>query len=232
MVKNNYIISVTQLIEDIEGIPGTGVYTLFRGQNSSYPLLPKIARKDPTKDTTVNEKEMIIELKRRMATDNILNGMDEWDCLVYAQHYGLATRLLDWTTNPLGALWFAVSDANATADGFIYLLVVDESDLLDKHKHGGPFDIKSTKIIRPSVNNVRIDAQSGWFTAHPYSQKSKRFVDLHKHKDLKFRVLMKCVKGKYKYNIMTCLNKLGINQQSIFPGMEGTCRQINCEYGY
>jgi len=83
---------------------------LFRGQSEKKPLVPSIARKDSQVDTTDTEKKMLEELKRR--TKTLIDGMqfDEWDWLIYAQHFGMKTRLLDWTSNPLTALWFACSN--------------------------------------------------------------------------------------------------------------------------
>jgi len=36
---------------------------------------------------------------------------DDWDALFFMQHYGVPTRLLDWTENPLTGLYFALMSA-------------------------------------------------------------------------------------------------------------------------
>jgi len=47
----------------------------------------------------------------------------EWPWLFLMQHYGVPTRLLDWTENPLYGLWFAVAaEAHAEIDGCLWSL--------------------------------------------------------------------------------------------------------------
>jgi hypothetical protein len=218
--------SVGDLISSVEPL-GHETQILFRGQDCDEPLLPKIARKNPNIDTKDRERKMLEELKRRSAQDPLLLGRDDWDRLVYAQHYGMATRLLDWTTNPLIALWFAAIDQKQDRSGYMFMLFIDEELLLDKQAEPDPFSIGKTRVLKPNLNNPRISAQSGWFTIHRYSKKAGRFVDLHKNRNLKTKVLMKGVPGKNKSEILRSLDKLGVNYESLFPGIEGTCRHVN-----
>lgn len=228
-MPNQYITAVGQLVDEAAAI-GTSSQVLFRGQDCNKALLPKIARPDPTRDTTELERSMLKELKRRTARNPNVLGMDDWDALVVAQHYGMATRLLDWTTNPLIALWFAISDGKPDSDGYIYLLPVADEDLLKRDVEPDPFTTKATRIFKPSVNNERLSAQSGWFTAHKYSTKSGKFFDLHHNVRLKRRVLMKGVRGKDKVAFLRALDRVGVNQESLFPGLEGTCRYIDWHF--
>ncbi len=230
--NSEVITNISDLIgstDPIMQVPNTRT-TLFRGQDCNKPLLPKIARQNPILDTSQKEREMLDELKRRSAHDLALAGKDDWDCLVYAQHFGMATRLLDWTTNPLVALWFATNDQKANCEGYISLLFVGNELLLDKQKNPDPFTISNTKVLKPSLNNQRIIAQAGWFTAHCFSKSAGEFVDLHKDKEIKTQVLMKRIPGDFKTGILKSLDYLGVNYESIFRGLEGTCHYINWFY--
>ena len=92
---------------------------LFRGQsNSAYELLPTIARggtKDQW-DSLLNYEEDLIAAAKHRFPDLFRDSLSPIDTLALMQHYGVPTRLLDVSENPLAALYFACT-GNKGADG-------------------------------------------------------------------------------------------------------------------
>lgn len=111
---------------------GTGF--LFRGiTNHNYSLIPSAYRLHCCKygETTienslylsfVDEKSIIKEFRneaRHFLTGTNIDNFIHW--AEYAQHYGVPTRFLDWTSNPLVALFFACNGSE-TEDGVVWCL--------------------------------------------------------------------------------------------------------------
>lgn len=224
--------SFKEYFEIIEALRQTTYeIVLYRGQSTNDTLLPSIARANPDKDTTENEKQMLAELKRRTQLTIKTTFTTDWEWLVYAQHFGMKTRLLDWSSNPLAALWFACSaEHRLTQNSFVYIFTADDSFLINTKEKEDPFTITKTRILRPALNNERIIAQSGWFTAHRYSAKVNKFIKLETNKELKQKLMQIEISASIKRETLKTLSIFGIHSQSLFPDIVGVCKHLNWMY--
>lgn len=127
--------TITSLVElltllDSHGIasqPDAHVRNWFRGHaDRNWKLAPGVYRPNfgtiSTEDERLKREQHLFQ-DFRVLSAGVRKGRES-DAELYflQQHYGMPTRLLDWTTNPLAAVFFAVSDEKATGDGTIYYM--------------------------------------------------------------------------------------------------------------
>jgi len=93
---------------------------LFRGQaDIEFSMGASIFRNDLISKETVLINDLILQEPFEFG-----NQMTDFEQLVKMQHYGLPTRLIDVTTNPLIALYFACADKSCEdKDGEILILI-------------------------------------------------------------------------------------------------------------
>ncbi|WP_168794681.1 FRG domain-containing protein [Paraburkholderia aromaticivorans] len=227
-MQTETIKTLTQFLEQTEMLDLVTYHTLFRGQSHKRNLLPGIARAEPTKDTTEQEQALLKTLERMGATKFQHRDFDTLDLLVLAQHFGMKTRLLDWTSNPLAALWFACFNTG-DRDGYVYALEAD-AHLMPDASSIDPFKISATKVIQPRLANERIVAQHGWFTVHRYSKGSMRFVALENNAETKDNLSEFVIPASSKADVVRELDRCGINESTLFPDIVGLCRYLNWKH--
>jgi len=209
------------------------IMIIYRGQEDDWDLLPKIGRNDYiSPDIIEKEKDVISELKRLGYPYNDFKNYTEWDILALAQHHRLPTRLLDWTENPLVALWFAFFnkiDSNEDKEKrVVWAVAVYKEDLLTLHS-GSPYNQDRTIVFKPNHITRTITGQHGWFTLHKYE--NNQFVSLNadnafKSKRMKFNFEQRLNRDE----VLNRLNSLGVNSHSLFPDLFGLCDYLHWKY--
>ncbi|HOI25723.1 MAG TPA: FRG domain-containing protein [Caldisericia bacterium] len=205
---------------------------LFRGQEVDWPLLPKIARIAPDREILDAERKMFTDFKVYSLSYLKVRLDNDWDWLAMAQHYGLSTRLLDWSANPLIALWFAVKlPPCEDKDGVVWCFKPADEDFVIDYNNS-PFSIKATKVFQPKHFSDRIRSQSAFFTAHKWDSKKNKFYKFETMKKylnkLTKIVIPRSQFSNFRYN----LDQFGINQSVVFPDLDGLCAHIQWRYTF
>lgn len=215
----------------------------FRGlSDASYPLRTTLSRLGGP--YPVLERHLLRNFKK-YAHRNVVESDSVWHWLSVAQHYGLPTRLLDWTYSPYIALHFCTANIERfDLDGAIWAVNYQQAharlpgslrDQLDV-EGANVFTVEMLSAALPSLDDLhglieadpviffeppsmddRISNQFALFSVLPGVETT---MDdwLCKHPELWRRIV---IPAELKWEIRDKLDQANITERVLFPGLDG-----------
>jgi hypothetical protein len=248
----DYIATVESICKNWNGFSNTTTHPWFRGQvDQHWGLLPKIYRDS---ENSKYEREMFRDFKLRASAYIEIMPKNDMEWLFIMQHYGMPTRLLDWTESYLIALYFSVISLPGE-DGTVWVThpwsinqvfhqmeTLPTSDTPEFSKYTldlfAPHVEEQRKVIakfpialRPTRNSPRIIAQKGTFTLHGSEKIGLEEYAANKKKEMVNIYLEKIIiDGGHKQDLLKQLYLAGISCSTIFPELDGLSEDISYRY--
>lgn len=214
-----------------------GVLPWWRGhRDASWQLLPGLIRRG-----LVQSEISLTAHFRLMAPvryDKCPRPDDDVAWLFLMQHYGLPTRLLDWSWSPLVALFFALekkSENSSTEDkdAAVWALAPGKFNLAQFSYQGiaRPYDeivksvverraMDSIVAVLPEQSDLRYMMQQSAFTLHGPEEPIE---ELPARESFLARI---CIPASSRQHFRETLTRFGISRANLFPDLANLAREL------
>lgn len=163
--------NVDEAVELANDLKEKGGYDLFRGQVKNWPLKSSFGRQvDKNKKDEALEKmaRFVSWVKQTKGLEELARRPD--DMIAVAQHYGIPTNFVDFTTRPRVGGFFASHGRIEEENGESCILCLNSQDLINFWMHLPSEYSPPPEILYLEVQNLwRLEAQHGVFLFCPYS---------------------------------------------------------------
>lgn len=158
--------------------------------------------------------------------------------LALAQHYGVHTRLLDWSDKSLVAAYFAAKKAAEKANEKYLSIWALNLDWVMNKAFPGNSNMSVYIVTAPHASNPNLHAQGGIFTTEKLTSTAfaKRVnckpVNILIEKEWATRRCTEPVMGHFRLpcseanKLLRLLNQEGINAATIYPGYKGVADSL------
>ena len=255
-MKEINIKSIEELVKILNDLPN---YYIFRGHsNATWNLISTIERLLINNWSTQNVEKVegftLNEFKSKFhlydKSNKIPDTKLEWLSLM--QHYGVPTRLIDFSTSPCVALYFAMEDVDPNKNEDMAIFSIDYRNLIKtsidyiKSKDKTfKYDYIETQfkqdeifkdiidrfsyeilwVTEPNKVNLRLDRQSGCFLLSVCIDKTIQSLlssKLYEHVDF-IKIIIPI--NFYK-NLFALLEKINLNSKVIYGDLSGLAKSI------